>query len=350
MSLPAVMKSIVATMMLTLVLASNVLAEPVESDQQQTIRQWIRQLDGDRYAQRQQAADELAKLGKEAIPAIEKAALTGSGEVASRSVDLLKGFAGSPDDATSTLAYSALKRLAASGNQTAGYIAEEAIEQLRRKLGPHRIADDEPAQPPVQLPGNFNRSVRISNDLNGDKIVDVTENGQRIVARTMAGGRVSVTWHLPGGKQRTVEAASIDQLQKQDQQAFSKFQELNQIADAGPRRLPNMPDAPRVHVRVPRGGEGVEPFAEMNQQMEAVRARHEQFVNQMQENGRAHREAVQVEDPRNLVNQRQLEEVRQRLADMLKRLDNTNAGTIDRVDLQRLDEALKRIESTTDAS
>jgi len=349
MSLPAVMKSIASMMMLTLVLAGSVSAEPVESDQQ-TIRRWIRQLDGDRYAQRQQAADELAKLGKEAIPAIEKAALTGSGEVASRSVDLLKGFAGSPDDDTSTLAYSALKRLAASGNQTAGYIAEEAIEQLKRKLGPHRIADDEPAQPPVRLPGDFNRSVRISNDVNGDKTVDVTENGQRIVARTMAGGRVSVTWHLPGGKQRTVEAASLDKLQKQDQQAFAKFQELNQIADAGPRRLPNMPNAPRVHVRVPQRGEGVEPFAEMDQRMDAVRARHEQFVNQMQENARAHREAVQVEDPRKMINQQQLEEVRQRLTEMLKRLDHTNADAIDRVDLQRLDEALKRIESTTDAS
>ncbi|WDI43455.1 hypothetical protein [Bremerella sp. P1] len=352
MSLPAALKSILGMLLLSMALVGSLPAEPVENDQQQTIRQWIRQLDGDRYAERQQAAEELAKLGKEAIPAIERAALTGTGEVASRSVDLLKGFAGSPDDDTSSLAYSALKRLAASGNQTAGYIAEEAIEQLKRKLGPNRIVEDEPAQPPVLPPGNFNRSVRISNDLNGDKMIDVTENGERVVARTMAGGRVSVTWHLPGGKQRMVEAESIDKLQEQDQKAFAKFQELNKIADAGPRRLPNMrdQDLPRVHVRVPRGGEGFDPFAEMDERMEAMRARHEQFVNEMQENFRGLREGAQVEDPQKVANEKRLEEVRQRLSDMLKRLEKTDAEAIDRLDLKRLDEALKRIETTTDAS
>ncbi|WP_207397819.1 hypothetical protein [Bremerella alba] len=346
MSLPAVLKSIFGMMLLTLVLATSLPAEPVESDQQQAIRRWIRQLDGDRYAERQQAAGELAKLGKEAIPAIEKAALTGTGEVASRSVDLLKGFASSPEDDTSSQAYSALKRLAAGGNQTAGYIAEEAIEQLKRKLGPGRITDDQPQQPP----GDFNRSVQISNDFNGDKTIDVTENGQRVVARTMAGGRVSVTWHLPGGKARTVEAESVDKLQTQDQQAFAKFQELNKIAEAGPRRLPNMQNAPRVHVRVPQRGEGLAPFAEVEQRMEAMRARHEQFVDQMQKTIRAHRLPPEGDAPRKMVDQKQLEEVRQRLSDTLKRLENTEAGTIDLLDLKRLDEALKHIESTTDAS
>jgi len=350
MSLPVVLKSFVGMTLLTLVLASSLLAEPVDGDQQQTIRRWIRQLDGDRYAERQQAADELAKLGKEAIPAIEKAALTGTGEVASRSVDLLKGFASSPEDETSQLAYSALKRLAASGNQTAGYIAEEAIAQLKRKLGPGRIQDDEPRQPPLKLPGNFDRSVKISNDLNGDKTIDVTENGERVVARTMAGGRVSVTWHLPGGKQRTVEAENANKLQQQDQQAFAKYQELNQIADAGPRRLPNMQAGPRVHVRVPRNREGFDPFAEMDQRMEAMRTRHEQFVNQMQQNlPAAHRELPPA-DAQNVIDRKQLEEVRERLSDMLKRLEKPEAGAIDPLDLKRLDEALQRIEATAEAS
>ncbi|QDU74004.1 hypothetical protein Pan97_10040 [Bremerella volcania] len=350
MSLPAVAKSIFGMLLLTLVLVGNLPAEPVDGDAQQAIRRWIRQLDADRYAERQQAADELAKLGKEAIPAIEKAALTGTGEVASRSVDLLKGFASSPDEETSSLAYSSLKRLAASGNQTAGYIAEEAIQQLKRKLGPNRIADGQPELPPVLPPGNFNRSVRISNDFNGAKMIDVTENGERVVARTMPGGRVSVTWHLPGGEQRTVEAESIDKLQEQDQQAFAKFQELNKIADAGPRNLPGMRDLPRVHIRVPRGVEGLDPFAEMDQRMEALRARHEQFVKEMNENIQGRRLPPQAENPRTRGNEKQLEEVRQRLSDMLKRLENSDADAIDHLDLKRLDEALKRIETTTDAS
>lgn len=350
MSLPAVLKSIFGMMVMTLVMVGSLAAEPVDGDMQQTIRRWIRQLDADRYAERQQAADELAKLGKEAIPEIEKAALTGTGEVASRSVDLLKGYAGSPDDETSSAAYEALKRLAASGNQTASYIAEEAIAQLKRKLGPDRITDGEPEQPPVLPPGNFNRSVRISNDVNGDKTVDVTENGERVVARTSPNGHVSVTWHLPGGKELTVEAESIDKLQEKDQQAFAKFQELNKIADAGPRRPPGMPDLPRVHVRVPRVGEGFDPFAEMDQRMEEMRARHEQFVNEIRQNMQTRRQLPQAADPRQGVDEKQLDEVRQRLSDVLKRLEETNADAIDRVDLKRLDEALKRIETPTDAS
>lgn len=350
MSLPAVMKSVLGIMLLTLILVSSLPAEPIDNDQQQTIRRWIRQLDANRYAERQQAADELAKVGKEAIPAIEKAALTGTGEVASRSVDLLKGYAGSPDDETSSMAYSSLKRLAASGNQTAGYLAEEAIEQLKRKLGPNRIVDGEPDQPPVLPPGNFNRSVRISNDLNGDKLVDVTENGERVVAKTMADGGVSVTWHLPGGKQRTVEAESIDKLQEKDQKAFAKFQELNQIADAGPRRLPNGRDLPRVHVRVPRAGEQLDPFAEMDERMEAMRARHEQFVNELQKNFRAQRPGQPAEAPQKAASEKQLEEVRQRLSDMLKHLEETDADAIDHLDLKRLDEALKQLETKADAS
>lgn len=350
MSLPAVLKSIFGMMVLTLVVAGSLAAEPVDGDMQQTIRRWIRQLDSDRYAERQQAADELAKLGKEAIPAIEKAALTGTGEVASRSVDLLKGYAGSPDDETSSAAYESLKRLAASGNQTAGFIAEEAIAQLKRKLGPDRITDGAPAQPPVLPPGNFNRSVRISNDLNGDKVVDVTENGERVVARTRANGHVSVTWYLPNGKQRMVEAESVDQLQQNDPQALAKFEELNKIADAGPRRPPGMEDLPRVHVRVPRARDGFDPFAEMDQRMEEMRARHEQFVNEIRQNMPPHRQPPQAVDPRNAVNEKQLEEVRQRLSEVLKRLEETNADAIDHLDLKRLDEALKRMEAPTEAS
>ncbi|PQO39122.1 hypothetical protein C5Y96_04470 [Blastopirellula marina] len=350
MSLPAVLKSIFGMMLLTLVMVGSLSAEPVDGDQQQTIRRWIRQLDADRYAERQQAADELAKLGKDAIPEIEKAALTGTGEVASRSVDLLKGYAGSPDDEISSMAYSALKRLAASGNQTAGYIAEEAIAQLKRKLGPDRITDGEPEQPPVLPPGNFNRSVRISNDVNGDKVIDVTENGERVVARTMANGHVSITWHLPGGKQQKVEAESIDKLQQKDPQALAKFQELNKIADAGPGRLPGMPDPPRVHVRVPRAGEGFDPFAEMDQRMEEMRARHEQFVNELRQNMQDRRQLPQVAAPSQEVDEKQLKEVRQRLSDVLKRLEEIDADAIDHVDLKRLDEALKRIEAPADAS
>ncbi|MHC2067877.1 hypothetical protein ACYFX5_10425 [Bremerella sp. T1] len=352
MSLPAVSKTIVGALFVLFAITAVGLetSSAEDTDREQIIRRWVRQLDANQFAARQEAAEELTKLGKDAIPAIENAALTGTGEVASRSVDLLKNFAGSPDEETSTLALSSLRRLAASGNQTAGYIAKEAIEQLKRKLGPHRIAEDAPQQPPIMPAGNFNRSVRISNNGNGEKTIDVTENGQRVVARTSANGHVCVTFHLPNGKQETVEAESVDKLREKDAAAFAKLEELTKIVDAGPRRLPQMENMPRVHVRVPRAREGVDPFAEMDQQIEAMRARHEQFLNDMQQNMRVRRLDADVRVNRNAVSDEQLKEVRERLSATLKRIEQAEANDIDSVDLQRLDDALKRIESTLDAS
>ncbi|MBI1247689.1 hypothetical protein GC197_07540 [bacterium] len=347
MNLTTVSKPILSLLILLFPLVALSAAEPDQADatQSQVIRKLIRELDADQFAVRQNAANELAKIGKETIPAIEKAALAGTGEVVSRSVDLLKLFAGSPEQETARLALSSLRNLAASGNQTASYLAEEAIEQLKRRVGPNRILDD--LQPVAEgMPaGHVEQSVQISN-VNGNRTIDVTQNGERVVAQTGADGHVSVTWHLPGGKERTVEADSADKLQKQDPEAFAKLTELNKIADAGPFRFPGQADGPRVHVRVPRPiGPRFDPFSNVQQQVEAMRARHERFLSKMEESLNRRIAPGDALPPKPAADGKKLEEVRLRMGEMIERLKAAQPNDIDSVDLQRLEDALQQIET-----
>ncbi|MEW4452694.1 hypothetical protein AB1L30_08465 [Bremerella sp. JC817] len=351
MSLPAVSLRLFGVLFLLIGMVSTGAADPVEEgvDRDQLIRQWVRKLDADQFAQRQQAATELAKFGKDAVPAIERAAVTGSGEVASRSVDLLKLFAGSPEEETATMALSSLQRLAASGNQTASHLAKEAISILKRRIGPNRIIGDELEVERQPLDGQVQQSVQISN-VNGEKTIDISENGQRTVTRTSRDGHIRVTWDLPNGKQKTVEAASEDELKKKDAEAFARLNHVREVADAGPARIPGLEQMPRIHVRAPRPRAGFDPFSDITERVEAMRARHEEMLGEMQQQldrrfAPPRDQVIRVEP-----HAKQLEAVRVRLGEMLKKMEDPQFDGIDAVDLNRLDEALKQIESTLEAS
>lgn len=320
MSLQLASSTFLGTLFVVLCITSVANAEPITDAaediavrQDQVVRTLIRQLDANQFSQRQNASDELAKLGKVAVPAMEQAAQNGSGEVASRTIDLLKSFAGSPDDETASMALSALRRLASGGNKSAGFMAQEAIEQLKRKLGPHRIDQDQ-ARPAMLPQVGFQRSVRISNN-NGSREIDVTENGERIVVRTAVDGSVSITWHLPNGKEKTVEADSAADLKKQDQASFAKLQQLIKIADNGPARMPALENMPRIRVRAPRMGNELDPFT----------------------GGDAAQPKPDVTD---------FEDIKRRMDEMRKSVEAKGADEFDSLKLKRLDEALRQIEET----
>ncbi|RCS49257.1 hypothetical protein DTL42_12020 [Bremerella cremea] len=337
MSLPAALKTSFAILFTLLVLVGTGQAEPVVEpspldhslEQEKAISLLIRQLDADQFAQRRKATEELAKFGKQAIPAMEQAAQIGSGEVASRTIDLLKTLAVSPDAQTASSALSALQRLAAGGNKTASSMAAGAIAQLKRKLGPYRIVETEP-NPPMQPAAGFQRSVRISNT-NGNREIDVTENGERVVVRTSLDGSVRVTWHLPDGQEKTVQADSADQLKKQDQASFAKLQELIKIADNGPGRFPGIENRPRDRMPAPRFGNDLDPFTRAPQDA-----------------------AKQAPPERPALPQQPLEEaekpdfnaVKRRLGEMLQRMDQQGMKGITPLELKRLDDALRQIEIT----
>ena len=345
--------------------------EGADADQDRMIRRWVRQLDSDQFAQRQEAAEKLTELGKDAVPAIEQAALTGTGEVASRSVDILKGLAASPDEATAQLARSSLDRLAASGNQTASYLAERARMHLREQVGPGHRGAGNPFRGDMAMPQRANRTVRIST-VNGDRTVDVTEDGERVVAKTMADGSVSVTWHLPGGKQRTVEADNAEKLQEQNPEAFAKLEELTQMAEAGPARFPGR-QFPGGHFPLPRVApqDDFDPFAQLDAQMREMRARHEQILAEMEAmldeprfprpEGPPAARLRRIEPPRFPLPagvrpeepaaeaQQKLPAIKHHLEQLLNRLEKEEDLDIDPLELERLERAIQEIEKQLDA-
>lgn len=296
-----------------------------EVNSQQQIRRLVRQLDANQFAARQQASEELSRRGKAAIPAIEQAALTGSSEVINRSMALLKTFAGSPEDETAQMAIAALQRLAASNSGSVAHHAGNVIDQLRRVVGPGRIESlqqELPAAPLVEV----QRSVRLSN-VEGKRTIDVTENGQRVVAVLAPDGEVRLTWHSPDGREKTVSAATAEELKRQDPASFAKLQELIQIAE----NIPGMQHLRRMPPVGPGLGEGFDPLARLPRQVFRVR--------------RVGPPRLAEKQPRVAVRADQFTPLKERIGKLLQEVEAGDADGINLDELEELDEALERIKA-----
>ncbi len=81
-------------------------AEQIDAEQ---IKRWVRQLDDDRYDQRQRAQQHLEKLGDDALDAVASAAASGSLESVTRAVEILLNWTEGEDK---TLRMEVLQRMA----------------------------------------------------------------------------------------------------------------------------------------------------------------------------------------------------------------------------------------------
>jgi len=88
----------------------------------------VRQLDSDRFAQRQAASRRLTEAGKAAIPALMDAGLQGGRESATRAIEILGRFFRGPDADTRAAAQTALEGIAASTATAAARLAKEVLE------------------------------------------------------------------------------------------------------------------------------------------------------------------------------------------------------------------------------
>jgi hypothetical protein len=104
-------------------------AAPGEND---SVAKWIEQLDAPEFHQREAACAKLVAKGKEAIPALEKAAATGDLEVSSRAATILGKLLKSSDEATENAALKALRNLADCDSPAA---ARKAQSMLNRQNG-----------------------------------------------------------------------------------------------------------------------------------------------------------------------------------------------------------------------
>jgi hypothetical protein len=207
----------------------------------------IEQLDAPGFAERQEASRKLSEAGKAVFPELEKAAESGSREVASRAVEVFKRHFEGGDDETKQAARGALERLAKSGNAPA---AQQAISALNPQplatipqINQNRI---NPALIPLiqqrgiqiqvgNLGPNVVRRTRISNN-NGLKEIEIQDGDKVTKIRDVAGGIEAETTEKVNGKETTrkVEAKNLDELKQKDADAARIYEQYNRRATPVP--------------------------------------------------------------------------------------------------------------------
>lgn len=158
------------------------------------VADWIKELDADRFTDRQAASDKLIAAGARAIPALIEAAQTGSPETAARAVNVLAEHLKNADADTKAAAKTALENLAESKNAVAARRAKAALEDAEK---PKVIAVDafgQGANPfgnriqvrggqiQIQVQANNGvqvRRVAVANN-NGVKEINAEENGRKV--------------------------------------------------------------------------------------------------------------------------------------------------------------------------
>jgi hypothetical protein len=211
---------------------------PADAD----IAKAVKQLDSERFADRQAASEKLEAAGKAAIGALEKAALGDSLEVTTRTIELLQKFGKSPDDATKEAARAALERLAKS-DRPAGNRAQEALKTLQPAQGqglvlgpgvtivggvPGIVGNIQIQGGTVQIGGGVSR-ISVSN-VNGVKRIEAEENGKKIKIDDdpQNGIKMEVTTRKDGKDiTEKYEAKNADELKKNFPEAHKLYKQYS---------------------------------------------------------------------------------------------------------------------------
>ncbi|QDU94704.1 hypothetical protein [Lignipirellula cremea] len=198
------------------------------------IEQWVRQLDSDQFAERQNASTELADAGVEAIPALEKAAQSGVREAVVRSIEILKRHFESDNAPVKEAAEKALKRLedspeASIARRAANALKPKEIEQPQAgAFGGIVVNGGGAIRIQIQQGGGLQRRVQIRN-ANGVKEIEAEENGRKVKIKEDANGiKVEIT-EKKGEKEetKTYEAKNLDELKQKHPDAYKAHQQYD---------------------------------------------------------------------------------------------------------------------------
>ncbi len=240
-------------------------APPASEASAERIGELIEQLDADQYSQRQDALEKLIAIGKPAIEAVSQAATTGSLEVTSRSIDVLKKLYQSSDEATKSAAEAALQKLADGGHPSSARRAK-AVLKPKQEAGQGVPVARQVIIGNAQfniMGGNKRVSVKT---VNGVKTIEVQEGDKKtkIVSDPQQGIKAEVTTKKDG-KETTqkVEAKNADELKKKNKEVYDLYQQYAknnamgqlqiQIGNIAGRALPlplpqPAPGAPQVQL------------------------------------------------------------------------------------------------------
>jgi hypothetical protein len=203
----------------------------------------IEQLDAPGFAERQAASRKLSEAGKVVFPDLEKAAESGSREVASRAVEVFRRHFEGGDDETKQAARGALERLAKSGNAPAAQGASDALNpQPLATIPQGNLNRINPVLMPLiqqrgiqiqmgRLAPNVVRRTTIRNN-NGQKEIEIQDGDKLTKVRDVAGGIEAETTEKVNGRETTrkVEAKNLDDLKQKDADAARIYEQYNRRA------------------------------------------------------------------------------------------------------------------------
>jgi hypothetical protein len=215
------------------------------------LQQLAQQLDDDEFATRQAATEQLAKLGIEAIPALEQAIESDSVEASTRAFEVLERLFAKGDDRAKAAARKSLEQMAESGTASARR-AKHMLESAERdanvpgadaiEFGPRgiggriRIGGFGGGFAPIPVAAAAAKSTRIS-VINGVKTVEVEEAGRKVkvVEDPEKGIEMEVTTKKDG-KETTEKfaAKSVEELKEKHPEAHKIYEEQ---AKAGAIRI-----------------------------------------------------------------------------------------------------------------
>jgi hypothetical protein len=284
------------------------------------IESWIKQLNSDRFNERNEAAKRLEEAGQAAFPALAEAALGESREVTLRALDILRKHFEQGDQATKDAAKQALQKIAASPHESAAQRAKQILQPPAPAAMPGvqlfpgiQIV---PQQIQIQINavgGGQTRQVRVQN---GVKQIEVDENGRKVVITDDPnnGLKIEVTETKDGKEVKQKYAAkNADELKKNSPEGYQVYEKYAKEPGA-------------IQLRFQPGGAGfgggppaLGPVLEKAQTHgAATMLRH---AKTMVENAAKQLERLQQSSD----NKEELAKSQKRLADIAKQLDEESA-------------------------
>ncbi len=201
------------------------------------VTQLVQQLDAPEFSERQEASRKLSEAGRGVFPQIEKAAESGTREVASRGIEILKNHFQGGDDETKQAAKAALERLAKGGNPAAAQRATEALNPPPQQVGlpAGNIGVINPAILPIAQRMQFGvlpaapgvgRRIRVQS-INGKREVEQQEGDKITKVRdgTNGGIEAEITEKVNGkDTTRKVEAKDLNELKQKEPAAADIYE------------------------------------------------------------------------------------------------------------------------------
>lgn len=182
----------------------------------------VAQLDHERLTKRQQAQKKLLSMGKAAIPALAKAALSGKRETIEKSIDVLAKLAQSKDEDTKDAARVTLQMLSESEQPSTADRAKLALNSKEADGIKPFEGWDKPGNE-FAGGGQRNRSVSVSS-VNGVRSINVKEGGLETSIQELAGGKLFVS--ITGGEEPIeLMAKNLEDLKKKQPEAAAIYEQ-----------------------------------------------------------------------------------------------------------------------------